>query len=137
MNGAVLMAVAPAIVGWLGLGHLVTLSAGPKLRPDDDLAARLEASVVPLSDATNMMRLWVGFNASHALGALVFSLSSGYLALAHDDTFFETPYLSVVGAAYLLAMLAASIRYWFNIPSIGLGIATLAFLTGAVLGVGN
>ena len=136
MSGGILIAVAAGIVGLLGLGHLVMLYAGPKLRPDDDLASRLEAAVVPLSDATNMMRLWVGFNASHALGALVFSLSYGYLALAHEDVFFDTGYLTVVGALYLVAMLITSIRYWFSVPSIGIGLAALLYLAGAALGTG-
>lgn len=134
MNGSILIAIAAAIVGLLGAGHPVALFAGPQLRPDDDLAPRMEASVVPLSDATNMMRLWVGFNTSHALGAMAFSLSFGYLALVQDQMFFDTAYLAVVGVLYLLAMLVTSTRYWFNVPSIGIGLAALLFLAGAALG---
>lgn len=129
-----LVAAAAVIVGLLGAAHLVLLYASPKLSPDDDLAKRLAVSVVPLSDATNILRLWVGFNASHSLGALVFGLTYGYLALGHDEMLSDSPYLLVVGAAYLLTMLAASVRYWFNVPSTGLALATLLYLVGTVLG---
>jgi hypothetical protein len=129
-----LLAAAATVVGVLGAGHLVLLYASPKLSPDDDLAKRLAVSVVPLSDATNVLRLWVGFNVSHSLGALVFALTFGYLALAHDELLFDSPYLLVIGAAYLLTMLLTSVRYWFNVPSIGLALATLLYLVGAVLG---
>lgn len=130
MSGGVLIAIAAGIAGLLGVGHLVLLYGGPKLRPDDDLAARLETSVVPLSDATNLMRLWVGFNTSHALGALAFSLTYGYLALANDDVLFDTAYLPVVGGAYLATILITSIRYWFSAPTTGLTLATLLYLAG-------
>lgn len=133
MSGG-LVAAAAMMVGLLGGAHLVMLYASPKLSPDDDLAKRLAVSVVPLSDATNMLRLWVGFNASHSLGAVVFALTYGYLALAHDEMLSDSPYLLVVGAAYLLTMLLASVRYWFNVPSTGLALATLLYLVGAVLG---
>ncbi|MFI6681572.1 hypothetical protein [Kribbella sp. NPDC050470] len=133
MSGA-LVAVAAIIVALLGGAHLTLLYASPKLSPDDDLGKRLSVSVVPLSDATNLLRLWVGFNASHALGALVFGLTYSYLALVHDEMVSESPYLIVVGAAYLLAMLLASVRYWFSVPSTGLALATLLYLVGAVLG---
>ncbi|MEV0288769.1 hypothetical protein AB0H36_32010 [Kribbella sp. NPDC050820] len=52
----------------------------------------------------------------------------------HDEMVSESPYLIVVGAAYLLAMLLASVRYWFSVPSTGLALATLLYLVGAVLG---
>jgi hypothetical protein len=134
MNGSIPIAIAAVIVGLLGAGHLVALFTGPQLRPGDELAGRMEASVVPLSDATNMMRLWVGFNTSHALGAMAFSLTFGYLALVQDQMFFDTTYLAVVGVVYLLAMLFTSARYWFNVPSIGISLAALLFLAGIALG---
>jgi hypothetical protein len=136
VSGGGLIAIAAMIAGLLGAMHLVLLYASPKLRPADELATRMAGSVVPVSDATDVLRLWIGFNVSHSLGALVFGLTYGYLALAQEGTFFETPYLTVVGAGYLLAMLSASVRYWFNVPTIGLAVATLVYLIGAVLSLG-
>jgi hypothetical protein len=40
-----------------------------------------------------MWRCWVGFNASHSLGLILFGLVFGYLALAHGQLLFRSPFL--------------------------------------------
>lgn len=132
---AALVAAAALIAGLLGVAHLVLLYASPKLSPDRELADRLAVSVVPLSDATNLLRLWIGFNTSHALGALIFALTYGYLAIAHAELLTESPYLLVTGAAYPVAMLVTSLRYWFAVPTVGLTLVSLLCFAGAVAGL--
>jgi hypothetical protein len=39
----------------------------------------------------------VGFNASHSMGLILFGLVFGYLALAHRQLLFQSPFLLVVG----------------------------------------
>ncbi|MFI7061643.1 hypothetical protein ACIBL3_11705 [Kribbella sp. NPDC050124] len=63
-----------------------------------------------------------------AAAVIVGLLGAAHLVLS------DSPYLLVVGAVYLLTMLPASLRYWFNVPSTGLALATLLYLVGAVLG---
>lgn len=82
-----------------------------------------------------MGRLWFGFNSSHALGALCFAITCAYLALVEPAALFATPTLCAVGLAYLLAMLVATLRYWFLVPTVEISLAALAFATGAILGV--
>jgi hypothetical protein len=36
-----------------------------------------------------MWKAWIGFNASHAYGAIFFGLIYGYLALEHSLLFFQ------------------------------------------------
>jgi len=48
-----------------------------------------------------MWRCWVGFNASHSMGLILFGLVFGYLALAHGQLLFQSPFLLVVGLAML------------------------------------
>jgi hypothetical protein len=123
------------VTGFLGGAHLLMLYLSPKLRPSDPaVAEQLTRATVPLTDTTNMWRLWFGFNASHALGALCFASTYAYLALVEPAALFATPALCAVGLAYLLAMLVASLRYWFLVPTVGISLAALAFATGAVLG---
>lgn len=120
------------VIAALGAAHLAMLHTTPKLRPaDPSVSARLESATVPLSDATNMGRLWTGFNTSHALGALSFGATYASLALTAPQVFRDGTALSVVGLVYLGAMLWASIRYWFRLPSVGIGVATVAFAIGA------
>lgn len=75
--------------------------------------------------------MWIGFNASHGLGALLFGatyllLAVGYMSLLRDS---PTPtWLPVAGGA---AYLALTRRYWFLTAFIGVAIATACFLAAA------
>jgi hypothetical protein len=55
----------------------------------------------------------VGFNASHSMGLILFALVFGYLALAHDQLLFQSPFLLVVGLA-MLGGLVVSARFIFS-----------------------
>jgi hypothetical protein len=48
-----------------------------------------------------MWQWWVGFNASHGMGLILFGLVFGFLALAHGQLLFQSPLLLVVGLAML------------------------------------
>ncbi len=48
-----------------------------------------------------MWRCWMGFNASHSMGLILFGLIYGYLALAHDQLLFRSPFLLLVGLVML------------------------------------
>ena len=55
----------------------------------DSVLRREEGSKLPWrgrrhTKETTMWRCWVGFNASHSMGLILFGLAFGYLALAHD-----------------------------------------------------
>jgi hypothetical protein len=44
----------------------------------------------------------VGFNASHGMGLILFGLVFGFLALAHSQLLFQSPFLLVIGLAILV-----------------------------------
>jgi hypothetical protein len=48
----------------------------------------------------------MGFNASHSMGLILFGLIYGYLALAHGQLLFRSPFLLVVGLAMLCGLVA-------------------------------
>jgi hypothetical protein len=81
----------------------------------------------------SMWRLWLGFNISHGLGALIFGLLSLLIA-AHNFTLVESidavlPLTIAFSAAYL----ALSLRFWFYVPAIVTGVATACFTVATVL----
>jgi len=41
----------------------------------------------------------VGFNASHSMGFILFGLVFGFLALAHGQLLFQSPFLLIVGGS--------------------------------------
>ena len=46
---------------------------------------------------TTMWKAWVGFNASHSYGLILFGAVYGYLAVAHGDFPFRSVFLLSVG----------------------------------------
>src|SRR5262249_49978574 len=74
-----------AIIATLGSIHLWLTFVGPKLRPrDPELESRLKAVSPVITSQTTMWKAWIGFNASHSFGMLLFGAIYGYLALARN-----------------------------------------------------
>ena len=126
------IAVAAAIVFTLGLLHLVYTFHGAKLLPRDrELRAQMEHSALVLTRETNVWKAWIGFNASHSLGAMLFGTVYGDLALVRPGVLASSPFLLAVGAALLLAYAWLGRRYWFSVPFRGILLA-LALYAGGV-----
>jgi hypothetical protein len=89
-----LIAGSAAIIMLLGLIHLLYTFYGPKLLPRDrDLKARMEEVSPVITRETTMWKAWVGFNASHSYGAILFGAVYGYLSLAHSAFLFQSMFL--------------------------------------------
>jgi hypothetical protein len=80
-----------------------------------------------------MWRAWVGFNASHSMGLILFGLVFGFLALAHDQLLFQSPFLLVVGLAMLGGYVVLSKVYWFSVPLTGVSISLACYLASIAL----
>jgi hypothetical protein len=118
------LACSAAVVGLLGALHLLYTFHGTRLRPRDTHLERQMAVVSPeISRRTTMWESWIGFNASHSMGALLFALLYGWFGLAQPEFFFKSPYLVVVGFLMLAGYVLLAKEYWFRIPLTGLVIA--------------
>jgi hypothetical protein len=134
MNANSLILISASIVGLLGSAHLLLTFFGPKLRPRDPALQMQMQQVHPvITRQTTMWRAWLGFNASHSLGAMLFGLLYGRLALVHPALLFDDVWLLGGGLAFLLSYLILAIRYWFITPLIGVSLALLGYLAGAGL----
>jgi hypothetical protein len=85
-----------------------------------------------LTRQSTMWRAWIGFNASHSLGAMLFGLVYGYLALWHGPFLFASAFLLATGAMLLASYLALARQYWFSIPFRGIGLASALYLAGII-----
>ena len=75
-----------------------------------------------------MWKAWVGFNASHGFGLILFGLIYGYLALSKSVFLFRSPFLLVTGFGMLSSLLVLARLYWFAIPFWGVFLALLCYL---------
>lgn len=73
---------------------------------DPALQARMREVSPVISRETTMWKAWIGFNASHGLGAVLFGLVYGYLALAHPAVLFQSAFLLGLGLCLLGAYTA-------------------------------
>jgi hypothetical protein len=111
------MTLSAAIVFALGSIHFAYTFWGPKLAPRDPaLLARMREVSPVISRETTMWKAWVGFNASHAVGALLFGLVYGYLALVHPAFLFQSGFLLAVGFCALGFYVFLGKAYWFSVP---------------------
>lgn len=118
----------------LGLLHLLYTFHGSKFLPrDTELAARMRSVSPVITRETTMWKAWVGCNASHSFGAILFGLVYGYLALLHPAFLFESGFLLAVGLAFLGGFAFLGVRYWFSVPLRGILLSLSLYLLALVL----
>ena len=128
-----LMTASALVIFALGTAHLIFTFRGNKLHPrDSELEARLREVSPVLTRQTTMWKAWIGFNASHSYGAMFYGLVYGYLALAHGELLFSSPYLLTVGFVLLVAFVVLAWRFWFSVPFRGIVLATGLYLAAIV-----
>jgi len=81
-----------------------------------------------------MWKAWVGFNASHSFGAILFGLVYGYLALLHPAFLFGSAFLLVIGLVLLGGYLFLGVRYWFSVPARGILLSLILYVLALILG---
>lgn len=124
-----LMSLSALIILLLGMLHLLFTFSGHKLRPREASVQRLMQEVSPrITSQTNMWKAWIGFNASHSMGAILFGLVFGYLAMAHPALLFDSTYLLSVGLAMLCGLLYLAKRYWFRVPFMSIAAALTLYV---------
>jgi hypothetical protein len=128
----ILIAFGAAVLGLLGTIHIVYTFFTKKFEARDAAtSAAMKATSPVLTQGTSLWNAWIGFNASHGLGLVLFGTTYLFLAVGHMSLLRDSPaltWLPVVGGA---AYLALARRYWFLTPFIGVAIATVCFLAAA------
>jgi hypothetical protein len=126
-----LVTASALVILLLGLVHLLYTFHGTKLHPrDPQLTVALKEANPILTRQTTMWKAWIGFNASHSFGAILFGAVYGYLAIAHGAFLFESYFLLALGLLLLSAYVLLGKLYWFNVPTGCIVAATLLYLGG-------
>jgi hypothetical protein len=134
MKSSAFIAASAAVILLLGLVHLLYTFRGPKLYPrDPDLTARMLAASPVIIRETTMWRAWVGFNATHSFGLILFGALYGYLAIRHSSSLFQSWFLLALGFALLLGYAVIAKLYFFTAPFRGVVLAAALYLLGIVV----
>jgi hypothetical protein len=128
------MILSASITFMLGVIHLVYTFWGPKLTPVEPSLQISMSQIAPvITKETTMWRCWVGFNASHSMGLILFGLIFGFLALAHGQLLFQSPFLLVVGLAMLGGYVLLCKIYFFRVPLTGVSISLACYVASIAL----
>jgi hypothetical protein len=131
---SILTGASAAIILLLGLAHLLFTFRGPAFMPRDRaLKGRMEEVAPVISRETTMWKAWIGFNASHSGGAILFGAVYGYLALLHPAFLFASHFLLALGLVILSGYLALARRYWFRTPFRGILLALVLYVAGLLV----
>jgi hypothetical protein len=130
----ILMVLSAGIVFTLGVAHLIYTFWGPNLTPRDPALQVSMSQIAPvITKETTMWRCWVGFNATHSMGLILFGVVFGFLALAHGELLFQSPMLLGVGLAMLGALVVLCKLYFFSMPLAGMSLSLAGYVASIVL----
>lgn len=123
-----------AIFCLLGSLHLYYIFFTHKLDPrDEEVIDRMKNTPLRLTRETTTWKAWVGFNASHAGGAIFIGLINGILAIESFSTLENSFFLSFCTVITSIFYLWLARKYWFSRPFIGLALATACFVASPVI----
>lgn len=126
-----LLTLGCAIIGTLGVIHLIYTYRTGQFEPrDSELAKKLREVSPLLTSETTMWKAWIGFNASHSLGAILFAVFFGYFAKFELWFLLSSPFLIALSLVALLAYLVLAKLYWFSAPRFWITAALALFIAG-------
>jgi len=132
----VFIAASAAIILLLGLVHLLYTFRGDQLHPrDPELTAKMMTVSPVITRESTMWRVWIGFNATHSFGLILFGALFGYLAIRHSAFLFHSWFLLALGFALLVGYAAVAKLYFFTSPFRGVVLATVLYVIGIVFNV--
>ncbi|KJY86485.1 hypothetical protein TW73_22670 [Pseudoalteromonas piscicida] len=129
-----LIIIGVSIFGVLGTIHLVYTFSTEKFNPYDTSAAEAMKRTSPqLTKETTIWRAWIGFNASHSLGAMLLAAIYIPLAINNFEVIKNSLWFSLLPVVVSASYLVLAKKYWFKIPFVGFLISLVCFLFSAWL----
>lgn len=130
----VLIIIGASILGILGMVHFsYTFFTNKFAANDSDVTKAMMATSPILTKETTVWDAWIGFNASHSLGLILFSAMYIPLLISHFDVIVNSIWFTFLPVFFGLSYMILAKRYWFNIPFVGITVSTVCFLIAAIL----
>jgi len=122
------------IFGILGFVHLIYTFFTDKFNAHNpDVTEAMKSTSPNITKETTVWRAWVGFNASHSLGAILFAAIYIPLAFSHIQFIANNNWFAVLPSIVGISYLILAKNYWFKIPFFGILISTICFVGAFVL----
>jgi hypothetical protein len=130
----ILIAIGSLILLVLGSLHLRMTFFSNRFQPrNSQVEDDMKKTSPRLTSMTTMWNAWIGFNASHSLGAIYFAVVNLILTISFFNIYRESLVLNVFNTAVLLFYLFLARRYWFKIPLLGIFISSICFILAEIL----
>ncbi len=118
----------------LGSIHLYFTFFSDKFRPvKEELHALMEKTPMRLTRRTTLWKAWMGFNASHSIGAIYIGAINIFLALRFPDLLRGSFFLYAFNIAVIAFYLWVARKYWFKAPFTGVLITLVLYIAAAVV----
>jgi len=129
-----LILIGSSIFLVLGSLHLIYTFFTNKFDPNDiETRKAMNATNPRITKETTLWKAWVGFNASHSIGAMFFGSATIYLALFQFSILVESTFYVLLCTFNSLFYLYLARKYWFSVPIIGISLATFCFVASTLL----
>lgn len=130
----ILIIIGASIFGVLGTVHLFYTFFTNKFEAYDSSVTEAMKETSPiLTKETTVWSAWIGFNASHSIGAMLVAGFYIPLTMFYFSVIQQSVWFSVLPAMVGLSYLILAKQYWFKIPFIGILISTICFTGAAIL----
>ena len=130
----VLLITGASIFGVLGTIHLIYTFFTNKFEAHDSSVTEAMKTTSPiLTRETSIWNAWIGFNASHSLGAMLVAAVYIPLSVSYFEIIKESVWFSILPVIIGISYLLLAKKYWFKIPFFGILISTICFVVAAVL----
>ena len=130
----VLVLLGALVFGALGAIHLAYTFWSDKLLPRDQAAVdAMKGTTLVLTRQTTIWDAWIGFNASHSLGALLLAVFYVLLAAQHMEVLARSQSLLLPGIVAGCVYVWLAHAYWFRTPFIGVTIGTACLAAAFIL----
>ncbi|MEO3738122.1 LIC_13387 family protein [Shewanella baltica] len=134
MISQALLIIGASIFGMLGFVHLIYTFFTDKFNAHNpDVTEAMKSTSPNITKETTVWRAWIGFNASHSLGAIFFAAIYIPLAFSHIEFIVNNSWFAVLPSIVGLSYLLLAKNYWFKIPFFGILFSTISFIGAFVL----
>ena len=130
-TGISLIQIACAIYIVLGVAHAFLTLFTKAMNPvNPEVLALNKSNHAFITSKTSLWSGGVGFHLSHSLGLFVFGAFYFTLVDESPELILSSQFFSLALLLVPLTYLSLSLKYWFILPSIGLGLACVLSISG-------